>query len=620
MNSTVSILHLSDLHIVADENNNYSNDLALLINDIVEQINSRHIGKIIVVVTGDIIDKGEYKYIEASISFFTNLHDKIKKECPNTKIIDIQIVPGNHDRSRDRSRVILSTAHRTIEVTDARDWKPFLKFSSKFLGMVNNIYRIFNKTIQIANTFGVELCNVDSKNFCFIRFDSSWCACTNNDERNIRIGEYQLQKLKREYDRIKEKEKIDITIAISHHPTSWLNPNDELLLKNYMMIEKYLNVDIFLCGHTHNLSVENLYNHEHSLLSLVTGIGWGEKRPGEINEHRYSIYSLNILRNCCEIYVRKTKRNSEFEYDFSIYSKEDVKNNKLMYPIKMYESFPFIHTNSSNMSNSTGIYIDMSLMSKMPEIVKSNTYFNELVSDLLNSCQVEFLMSWEVSNNDNPDKEIHKEYITDHFSKTRGRRQKYKRLKEIERIMEMEDSGERFASFLNELLAKIIEAYKSCFSNDVVIRAHFRRYNKNVYSWLCSISSDDDLHASSRDVSWDSLIEVAYNSKKSIVFSTNEWHNPIKTQWNDFLTLVPVFKNYEILEHEGINEKKYPALSFGLSLGDNYKKDDSIMLYLLSFLKIEEQISKAIDRYVKMFCVDINSFIDYENDTNIESR
>ena len=194
MNSTVSILHLSDLHIVADENNNYSNDLSLLINDIVEQINSRHIGNIIVVVTGDIIDKGEYKYIDASISFFTNLHDKIKKECPNAKIIDIQIVPGNHDRFRDRCRVLLSTAHRTIEVNDAQDWEPFLKFSKSFLNMVNDIYCIFNKTEKIANTFGVESCKVDSRIFCFIRFDSSWCACTDNDERNIRIGEYQLKK------------------------------------------------------------------------------------------------------------------------------------------------------------------------------------------------------------------------------------------------------------------------------------------------------------------------------------------------------------------------------------------------------------------------------------------
>lgn len=616
MYNSLSIVHLSDLHVVNNGGDGYSDDLAILINDIIGQINSKHIRKIVVAVTGDIIDKGDYKNVDAAISFFQNLYNKIKNECIQTDIVDIQIVPGNHDRFRERNRVRLSIAHRTEDLLDNNDWQPFLEYSKEYIEMVNKIYEIFEKKATICNTFGVEVCTVGLINVCFIRFDSSWGACTDSDERNIRIGKYQLEEIKKEYDKAKQETNIHITIALSHHPISWLNPYDEAIVKNYMMIEKYLNVNVFLCGHTHNLLVENLYNQEHSLLSLVTGIGWGETRPGEINEHRYSVYTLNFLRNCCEICVRKTKRNSKYDYDFSIYSDVDTISNKLMYPIKMYESYPFIHTNSSNDMYSTGVYIDMSLMKVMPQIVKSNTYFNELVSVLIDSCKEEFLVSWEIANCNNKDIALNRKMIDEYFSKMRGRKNNYKKIKHIERIMEMEDSEERFTAFLNELLSKVIEAYKSCFSDNVLIRAHFRWFNEYTYSWLSSISSDGNLYSSSKDVSWSSMVEVAYNSKKSIVFSANEWNNPINTNWSDFLTLVPVFKDYEITKSEGIEEKKYPALSFGLSLGKGYKKEDSIVLYLLSFLKIEEQISQAIDKYVRLFCVDITSFIDYMSKSN----
>lgn len=125
----------------------------------------------------------------------------------------------------------------------------------------------------------------------------------------------------KEYENVKEKlekngDEIDLTIGIGHHPLSWLNPQEEKLVKKYMIDEEYFNMSLYMCGHIHDMNLENLYNEEHSLMTLVTGIGWNHqnRESGERDkkdEHRYSIYILDIEKNSCNIIMRKSgKRKS----------------------------------------------------------------------------------------------------------------------------------------------------------------------------------------------------------------------------------------------------------------------------------------------------------------------
>ncbi len=624
MNNSVSILHLSDLHICKSSSDEYSEDLKILISDITEQLIEKHITKLIIIVSGDIIDKGEIKYIDTAIRFFHDLFEAIRKECPNVQIADIQIVPGNHDIKRSHERDLLALSHRNLDLSIQEDWKYYLGYSSEYISMVNKIYNMINKG-PINNTFGCEIVKNGLYNICFIRLDSAWSACTDNDVRNIRFGSYQIKQILDEYNKLKSKDKIDVTIAISHHPTSWLHPNDEELFKQFAMQKKYLDVDIHLCGHTHNLSVENYYNHEHSLLTLVTGIGWGEKkRPTEINNYRYSIYTLNIARNCCEIFVRKTKRDSTYDYDLSIYSPSEKRTKKIMYPIKMLESFTFIQTNTLSEQDVTGIYVDMSILEKIPNIIKSSIYFQELMSITINNYKDEFRYSFSVTNGqkniqDDAEQENYDnfEIINRHFENVQQKNEKrYVPSIEIKSLMQLKDSNQRFESYLNDVIRNVLEAYKNCFSNNLLIRGHFRRYHSSVntinYSWLCSACSDHSIHESSRDLPWQSLVQTAYKQKRSIVFSTNYWGSPIVTDWNDYITLVPRFSGYEVIENYGIESEYYPLLSFGLSLGENYVNEDSLALHLLSFTKFENLISKAINEYVETFCFDIGAYLKYK--------
>lgn len=620
LNSTFSILHLSDLHIAKTASGDYSWDLHTLISDIVDQINKMHVTKLMIVVSGDIIDKGESEYYNIAVNFFDDLNDAIRQNFSCLEVVDIQIVPGNHDRKRMREICLFSMAHQQIDMENEYDWNLYQKNSIEFIEMVNTIYNIFGKSQEITKTFGCELASIGDNNICFIRTDSAWCAVSNSDKRKIRFGSYQLKKLNAEYQAFKAKlerdgKKIDITIAISHHPTTWMQPDDESLFKSYIMKEKYMNVDMMLSGHIHSQSVENLYNHEHSILSLVTGIGWGEKRPDEINEHRYSIYSLNIPRNCCEICVRKTKANDKYDFDYSIYTDEEGKNTKIFYPIKIFNSYPFVVTNSMNDNDVSGIYVDAKLMSLIPHIVKSSTYFKSRVMRLLEAYQADFLCTWEIEYGNNEDVSSLKQDLIEHFDNVKSNKSGCKSTHRLKELMRIPEGNSNFCAFLGELCYTVIEAFQDCFSKGVCVRTHFRWYNSNkdeLYSKLCSHYSDGTKDEPMQDLPWASLVQVAYNKRSSIVYSTNSWHSPISTKWKDYITIVPEFKGFELEEkYDFKSKKKRPAISFGLSLGGNCSANDSIILHLLSYLRVEELISEAIDEYVYLFNTDIEMFIEY---------
>ena len=91
----IHILHLSDLHIVNLGNNNYSKILSNLLESVRVNLAKIEEKTLIIVVTGDIIHKGEKNNIGAAIKFFSDL-----KEVLQSITYRIYIVPGNHDKKR----------------------------------------------------------------------------------------------------------------------------------------------------------------------------------------------------------------------------------------------------------------------------------------------------------------------------------------------------------------------------------------------------------------------------------------------------------------------------------------------------------------------------------------
>lgn len=89
----LTILHLSDLHISWNAENSMPTLHRNLLDDIKKQV--KFLSKpVIVVVTGDIVNEGDYSENtkNAVLRFFEHLHNILRE-----KTKDIIIVPGNHD-------------------------------------------------------------------------------------------------------------------------------------------------------------------------------------------------------------------------------------------------------------------------------------------------------------------------------------------------------------------------------------------------------------------------------------------------------------------------------------------------------------------------------------------
>ncbi|MFZ7121959.1 MAG: metallophosphoesterase family protein [Eubacteriaceae bacterium] len=622
MDNEFYVLHLSDLHIKNNGTNEnyYSMALENLIQDIKEQ--TKDYQAIILVISGDIIDKAEYSTNKETVLLFFKKLSKFIKD----RIYDIQIVPGNHDRQRTELSRILSIAHslediNTESIGAQTEWSLHRETYNSFIEIINKIYEIFELDKTVDNTFGVEVVDIKGNNICFIRIDTAWCSYSNKDIRNLRIGEYQRQLLKNEYQDLKnkfknEKKPLKLTIAISHHPLKWLKPDEEDIFMQYILDDDYLDVDILMCGHVHDREIINYFNHNHSIMTLVTGIGWGINEPNDSKEqHRYSIYTINTKHNSCDIIMRRSKSDLKFDYDYSAYiGKEEKYNKKLSYPLRIRESQPFLHLSSPNPLESKSIYIDNEILKYIFNVSEGISKFNEEIYNIMGMYKKDFLDTL-------PDDKVLRDQIDDFMNIDT------KLTKEIEKSLNIDIVFLNFMAFLQEICSSFIDAFKIYFSDNVFLRAHFRWYNisKDNFLMLCQHNNLDKNLRNKRmqSIKWGGLIKQAFENDIPLVYSANIKYNKIKTEWNDFITIIPRFNNCcidkRIYEDNRYKNESRPILTFGFSIKYNgSESSDSMILYVLDYLKINQQISNVIDNYIRVFNIDTKVLL--KHISNIKNR
>lgn len=616
-----TILHLSDLHI----KKTVSKTLRNLIADIKDQV--KVLENIILVVSGDIIDKGDYdKNREAVIQFFQSLY-----EATLNKVIDVQIVPGNHDKIRSINTNLAAMAMQTnnIPVTN-EEWKSQNESYTEFLLLVSEIYKIFKKRKNIKQTYGVELLSVDKLKICFIRMDSAWISYGAKIENHtLLIGEYQREKLVQEYQKInedlyKDGEDIDMTFCVVHHPTSFLKPNEEEMVKECLIDNESLNVDFLLCGHTHERAISNWFNHERSVTTLVTGIGWDHNNPNSqtpVNkeEHRYSLYNFDKIRNTFEIIMRKSKVNGSFDLDYSFYTSDSESSSKeMIFPLKFVSDFPAINIKSSE--SVKRIFLNNQMLDKIVEITDIIIRLRIKCSEICERYKHEYLERLSDFEDIISDQETYLNAynnLYDHFFDPTSQLSieddpVYKR--------DVTISFELFTNYLQEISNYFAEDFSQCFDDNVNIRAHFRLYNsdKDAYEQICSYSNKDFEQGVPRDASWGGIIKEAFTRNSSVVYSSNKHLNNITpVQWDDFITIIPRFHKYEHhfrdIKSGSKKGTSRPILTFALSVKTSVGSlsDISMQLYIMEYLGIDNYVTDIIDGFIKYFPIEYCDYVDY---------
>lgn len=461
-----NILHLSDLHV--KDTKQLQLNLEKLLSDISEQVNN--VREIIVVVTGDIVDKGIYNDNSEKnvLDFFNRL-----KAILETKFKSILIVPGNHDRVQcSTSNIILNHLRDTgglINNITTEDWNYHLLSYKNFLRLEDKIYDIFypNSVVPIhhTQTFGVEKYINNESVILFIKLDTSWCSLGGEkDKRKLHISNYQLDLLKNEYQKLKneEKGKNILTIALCHHPMKWLADAEEDFLYSYFISEEYLNVDIVLCGHVHDIEINNMYNSFHQITTLLTGIGWKENAPSDKkNGHRYSIYVFNLRRNSCEAIVRKTDSSGNFDIDRDFLPDKHSKNTgKFSIPIILKNNYPYIEIPAFDDNELK--YIPLFIDKKILTDIKNYTWS---LSQLLSFMREDLITYRQNALED----------FNYHTSKSKTARESVKKYfdsgeitQEVSKILGYEDNKKliymNFSTYLYEICNHFIDLFKKYYS------------------------------------------------------------------------------------------------------------------------------------------------------------
>lgn len=615
-----TILHLSDLHIWSDIDS-LSSVHKYLLEDIKEKItNSRHI---ILVVTGDLFHKANFNQKTLILEFFQKL-----KVVLDNKIEDVFIVPGNHDKNtkisylKYKNQYVLNHTNDISKEWKKEEWDTYDSSFLEFKDLKQEILKIFGIKKEIKSTYGVILKKIDNINIAFILLNTAW-SCEKESRKNaLRIGEFQINELKKEYQDIEEN--INMTIVLAHHPVEFFTANDQELLKNEILSSDGLNADIYICGHIHDTDVTNWYNKNKSLLTLVSGIGWPDTNDNNF-KHTYSKYIFNLDINSIDVFVRATEKRRKFKTDFSIYTDKEIKEDKITLPINIIDNQSYFSINTHNGTNNKSYYFNNEIIAKIKKVNNQLLEFEwKMRRELYNNFD---RLAYTITNQKSQ-KEKLREIL---YSNSLFKNENANFLKKINE--NKDDIYFNFNTYLKticNILITVIDNGK-LEENKNEIRIHFRGLSINEiesdtdskinYKKICALfprhkfTSLDCFDKALSDFGWEDLIKASYESNCSLVYSCNKdiCKRKLDDKWNNFITIIPRFEGNE----KTIKKTTIPYITFGITVADE-KYDD--YLYLLDFFEFDKILSKIVYAYIRRFQFDMEGYLRFNEEENLYKK
>lgn len=595
----LTILHLSDLHFSKNGAKPYKMFDALLQDIKNELCYAEHI---VIVVTGDLIDKADYKCKPLVLKFFDELKNVIDG-LPG-ELAAIFFVPGNHDKERTFAMGILGEADAEY---DDKYHKKFIKYfkeaDAEYLKLVNEILAKFSMPPR-KETYSVEELKIEENYYSFILMDTAWGAKGDKDKRNLKVGKFQIEELQDQYKKKheKRKEKDAITFALSHHPLNWLDGSEEDLVRNFLIGQRGVDADIMICGHTHTRDIINWSNNRCALTTLSTGIGWPDSFESDHSEvHSYAIYVFHLELNTLDVYVRSTNDGGVFMPDYRIYTREENrKNNKIVLPIKSTQMISYIALSSTAGRSPKVCFLSNAFLQDIQKFVFAMGCFRQFATEnMLSHVQTlsQELMQYENSNNLSEKAELEAVFNQFFF-----------------------DFLQTMCDLLAVEILGAIEAGETKEQQEFKIRFHFRycsNYEKRnelkdeelIYSKLCLTywpNTDSQKIRKLSDRHWGELIEAAYKAKQPLIFSANPEYCTTSTEWKDFITIIPDLPENDFYILRQHVEEGRPFLTFGASI---YVREYKNILYCLDYYRFDKILSTLLQRYISRIPISMEKFI-----------
>jgi len=647
-----SIIHLSDLHI--NNNKKLQEIYTNLIKDCKKQQEELALKNILIVITGDIVNKGSLEAFERNAQIFIDtlnieLGLSLQGFSPN-----ILLIPGNHDIQRD---IYVKTILYAINNNEnSNELKIDDSFYSKRWNFVkapfDNFSKFYKQKIdsnigETECTYGINAFIFDDCHVCFIRINTSWACTGDQDKSSLRIGKWQLEQLNEQLIS-KRKElnisEFDLTVATMHHPITWLNEDEQTVLREYLSSEQKFNTNILLHGHVHKGEVGHVFNIDSSLLTLVTGIGWdaSDKDFYDKKTCRYSIYKFDLTNNYVDIWMRITNDKSIFIQDNGIYNNLKDGHFKCSIKMNMFGSDNYIGLPSVFPEK---IY-PINIKKEMLEAIKENSalliqfktkliqevqaqspkFFNSIIEKNYFSIKLNKKDTYDLKRKKvvaafkknilNCGSDINDFIASGNTLETLKDRKEGEIYSDIElKVLAYEIIIYEFLMYLKKICT---HTHKVIFSQKLeeesiepVIRTHFRIADKVAKSYKkivaqCGINKSyiDDMS----DICWEngSMIYHVIEKGCSLVKSANPQHAHQKSKndnkWIDYIT-IPIKEFTFYCEN---SRKQLPWLTMGISIADEkYVKS----LYALNYLEVENCLEDCLKLFSNEYGIAMSEII-----------
>lgn len=627
----LTILHLSDLHIKGTDET-LPEVLIRLLEDVKEQIIHIPDKTLVVAVTGDIIDKGNNgkpDSIENAKKFFDRLRNVLGE-----KVAGIVITPGNHDKFRDYKQQFLIPACRNgIKFDHLRFDSAFLEAywgeiqasyaESGYMELTKYVYSLFDANINeeiINNTFGVVSYKINGFNFCFVLLNTAWCCVDDDDTRQIVLGEFQINMLCRQYQKIKESgQNPALTVCLGHHPLQCLDGNEETKILSALSDENKIMADAYLCGHMHNRTVINWNNNIRSLNTFMTGIGQEESEGDRVQaqytrKRLYAFYVFNLDLNSIDIYSRGTNASLNFAPDFDLYTKDtEISDKKIVFPIDIQKTKAYITLYGGPDRSGKACYLSDKLLDSFRNYEDGIGAFRREMCNSLWQVKNQIYDEFPIGDNEDEDKALYM-YLFYEDSKLGKSLVKRYSSEYADKFNEM------FYCYLVELCETLRDSLTP-EANKSAIRFHFRYlsdFERKEYAQLC-ISIPDEFNKDEmkmKPMQYGDLIKAAFEVGHGLIYRVNESFITVKpnSRWCNFITVIPNFDGnvYFCTEKRKKKRRKFPFLSFGISI---VSEEMNGLLYYLNSYSIENIIGSVISDFLDYIPLDLKIFCEWANKT-----
>ena len=243
----LTLLHLSDLHMRNDEEE--KTDRSVVLDPLLERLEADYKNNLrpeLVLITGDIAFKGIKAEYELALLFLKDLLSVLQLDEDR-----LYMVPGNHDvmrkeyrprdipiyeTNRELNEELANPKHRADLLKGMRDYFEFIQTNFPHMDSKSG------DLVPFVDCFKSEtgLC------LGLVGLNSAWmCRKRKNDESDsgqIAIGQHQI---KSAFKELEERGEVQATVAMFHHPLSWLAHMDR------RVCDKFLDRTIALAGHLH---------------------------------------------------------------------------------------------------------------------------------------------------------------------------------------------------------------------------------------------------------------------------------------------------------------------------------------------------------------------------------